>query len=85
MLDYLISLLNFTVNGETYNLFLTPWTYTIAWFETAEGDATQLVNAYLSLDALGWLFSVLVIVLLVVCCWLFYKIASSFTGWLKFR
>lgn len=85
MLDYLISLLDFTVDGVTYNLFTTAWTSTLAWFQLAQDNDVQMGYAYMSLDALAICFSIMVIILLIVCCWLFYKIASSFTGWLKFR
>lgn len=91
MLDYLISLLNFTVDGTTYNLITTPWNYIIQWANTYAASSnngaysTGLRDAYEILAKLGIASAALVVVLIIVCCWFVYKIASGFTGWFRFR
>lgn len=91
MLDYLISLLNFTVDGVTYNLITTPWGYMIDWinlykqYSSNSSYSTALRDAYEVLAKLGIASAVLVIVLIILCSWFVYKVASGFTGWFKFR
>ena len=93
MLDYLINLLNFTVNGTTYNLITTPWTKILEWIETYQANSTSgsasystaVRDAYEMLAKLGIASAALVVVLIIVCCWFVYKVASGFTGWFKFR
>lgn len=91
MLDYLISLLNFTVNGNTYNLITSPWSYMIEWisrynsYSTSQVPSTAVRDAYYDLMKIGFMYSILVIVLVILCSWFVYKVASGFTGWMKFR
>lgn len=91
MLDYLISLLNFTVNGVSYNLITTPWGYMIDWinlykqYANNSSYSTALRDAYEVLAKLGFASAVLVIVLIILCSWFIYKVASGFTGWFRFR
>lgn len=90
MLDYLIHLLDFTVDGESFNLFLTPWQRMLAWISSYQQYnnnqySTAVRDAYEALGKLGFMYSVLVVVLLIICCWLFYKIAHGFAGWMQFR
>ena len=91
MLDYLISLLNFSVDGVTYNLITTPWGYLIDWinlykqYANNSSYSTALRDAYEVLAKLGFASAVLVIVLIILCSWFVYRIASGFTGWFKFR
>ena len=45
MLDYLISLLDFTVGGTTYNLLTTPWEKMLAWIHQYEQyNPTQILK-----------------------------------------
>ena len=90
MLDYLISLLDFTIGGTTYNLITTPWEKMLAWIYEYEQHnnnqySTAVRDAYESLGKLGVLQACLVIVLIILATWLFYKIAHGFTGWMRFR
>lgn len=91
MLDYLISLLNFSIDGVTYNLITTPWGYMIDWinaykqYASNSSYSTALRDAYEVLAKLGFASAVLVIVLIILCSWFIYKVASGFTGWFKFR
>lgn len=93
MLDYLISLLNFTYNGTTYNLITTPWSKVLSWVDSYIAHATnnngawstQVRDAYEILWKIGFAYSVLVVVLVILCAWFVYKVASGFTGWFKFR
>lgn len=91
MLDYLISLLNFSVNGETYNLITTPWVYLLGWVsdyelhQTNGRYSTAVRDAYEVLAKLGFAYAFLVVVLIILCSWFVYKVASGFTGWFKFR
>lgn len=90
MLDYLIHLLDFSVDGQTYNLFLTPWQRILSWIATYQQYnnnqySTAVRDAYEALGKLGFMYAVLVIVLLIIGCWLFYKIAHGFAGWMQFR
>lgn len=91
MLDYLISLLNFTVDGESYNLITTPWMKLLQWISDYQANSqnayygTQVRDAYEILGKLGFMYAVLVVVLVILCAWFVYKIASGFTGWFKFR
>lgn len=90
MLDYLINLLNFTVDGQTYNLLTTPWQRLLSWIATYQQYnnnqySTALRDAYEALGKLGFMYSCLVVVLIIICCWFVYKVASGFTGWFRFR
>lgn len=91
MLDYLISLLDFSVNGQTYNLITTPWTSLLQWIADYKSQypsssyGSALRDAYETLAKMGMLYSALIIVLIILCTWFVYKIASGFTGWFKFR
>lgn len=90
MLDYLINLLNFTVEGQTYNLLTTPWQRLLSWIATYQQYnnnqySTAVRDAYEVLGKLGFMYSCLVVVLIIICCWFVYKIASGFTGWFRFR
>lgn len=91
MLDYLIGLLNFTVNGTTYNLITTPWEKILAWINTYQQNAnnaaysTAVRDAYEILAKWGFASACLVVVLIIICTWFVYKIASGFTGWFRFR
>lgn len=91
MLDYLISLLNFTVEGTTYNLLTTPWACLYEWcrdYLTHVQNASyssQLREAYYMLAKLGFFYAILVCVLIGLCVFFVYKIASGFTGWFRFR
>ena len=90
MLDYLISLLDFSIGGTTYNLITTPWDKMLAWIQSYEQYnnnqySSAVRDAYESLGKLGFMQSCLVIVLIVLATWLFYKIAHGFTGWMRFR
>lgn len=91
MLDYLISLLNFDVGGTTYNFILTPWGYINDWisnylqYANNGSYSTAVRDAYYLLAKIGFMYAALVVVLLILCAWFVYKIASGFTGWFKFR
>jgi hypothetical protein len=90
MLDYLISLLDFTIGDTSYNLITTPWDKMLAWIYEYEQHnnnqySTAVRDAYESLGKLGVLQACLVIVLIILATWLFYKIAHGFTGWMRFR
>lgn len=90
MLDYLINLLNFEINGTSYNLITTPWERLLAWISTYQQYnnnqySTAVRDAYEALGKLGFMYSCLVVVLIIICCWFVYKIASGFTGWFRFR
>lgn len=90
MLDYLISLLNFTIGGTTYNLITTPWEKMLAWIQQYQQYhdnqySTAVRDAYSELGKLGFMQACLVIVLVILATWLFYKIAHGFTGWMRFR
>lgn len=90
MLDYLISLLNFSINGTTYNLITTPWLGLQTWitrYQAANPNtvSTQVRDAYYDLAKLGFMSSILVVVLLIICTFFVYKLASSFTGWMRFK
>lgn len=89
MLDYLISLLDFEVSGTTYNLFKTPWDYMIQWIGRYNGSTSQVStavrDAYFDLMKFAFWESCLVVILIVICVFFVYKIASGFTGWFKFR
>lgn len=90
MLDYLINILNFTVDGQTYNLLTTPWQRLLSWIATYQQYnnnqySTAVRDAYEALGKLGFMYSCLVVVLIIICCWFVYKVASGFTGWFRFR
>ena len=90
MLDYLINLLNFQINGTSYNLITTPWARLLSWISTYQQYnnnqySTAVRDAYEALGKLGFMYSCLVVVLIIICCWFVYKIASGFTGWFRFR
>lgn len=90
MFDYLISLLDFTIGGTTYNLIITPWEKMFAWIQSYEEYnknqySTAVRDAYESLGKLGFMQACLVIVLIILATWLFYKIAHGFSGWMRFR
>lgn len=90
MLDYLINLLNFEINGSSYNLITTPWERLLGWIATYQQYnnnqySTAVRDAYEALGKLGFMYSCLVVVLIIICCWFVYKIASGFTGWFRFR
>ena len=90
MLDYLINLLNFEINGTSYNLITTPWERLLSWIATYQQYnnnqySTAVRDAYEALGKLGFMYSCLVVVLIIICCWFVYKIASGFTGWFRFR
>jgi hypothetical protein len=91
MLDYLISLLDFTINGTTYNLITSPWLFMLNWIESYKQYAnnaaysTAVRDAYEVLGKLGFMYACLVIVLIILCAWFVYKVASGFTGWFRFR
>ena len=46
---------------------------------------TAIRDAYSDLGKLGFMQACLVIALVVLATWLFYKIAHGFTGWMRFR
>lgn len=90
MLQYLINLLNFEINGNSYNLLTTPWERILSWIQTYQQYnnnqySTAVRDAYEALGKLGFMYSCLVVVLIIICCWFVYKIASGFTGWFRFR
>lgn len=95
MLDYLVSLLNFTVDGTTYNLIITPWNRILSWVDgyiaNSSGSygsgaySTAVRDAYEMLAKIGFMYACLVVVLVILCAWFVYKVASGFTGWFKFR
>ena len=93
MLDYLINLLNFTVNGQTYNLITTPWSRLLSWVDAYIAHATNgqgawstgVRDAYEMLGKLGFMYACLVVVLIIFCGWFVYKVASGFIGWFNFR
>ncbi len=90
MLDYLINLLNFEIDGSSYNLITTPWERLLSWIATYQQYnnnqySTAVRDAYEALGKLGFMYSCLVVVLIIICCWFVYKIASGFTGWFRFR
>lgn len=89
MLDYLISLLDFEINGTSYNLFKTPWDYMIQWIARYNSQTSQVStavrDAYFDLMKFAFWESVLVVILIVICVFFVYKIASGFTGWFRFR
>lgn len=90
MLDYLISLLDFTIGSTTYNLITTPWEKMLAWIQSYEQYnnnqySTAVRDAYSDLGMLGFMHACLVVVLIIIATWLFYKIAHGFSGWMKFR
>lgn len=90
MLDYLISLLNFSINGVTYNLITTPWEKMFEWIDyykqyNNNQYSTALRDAYSDLGLLGFRQALLVLVLVIIATWLFYKIAHGFAGWMQFR
>lgn len=90
MLDYLLSLLTFTIDGTQYNLITTPWLGLTSWitrYSAANPNnvSTQVRDAYYDLAKLGFMSSILVILLIIICTFFVYKIASGFTGWFRFR
>lgn len=89
MLDYLISILDFTVGGTEYNLFKTPWDYMIQWIASYRQQTSQVStavrDAYFDLMKFAFWETCLVIILLVICVFFVYKIAAGFTGWFRFR
>lgn len=93
MLDYLINLLNFNVNGVTYNLITTPWQRILDWIDTYIANnssqsayySTAVRDAYEILGKLGFAYACLVVVLIILSSWFVYKVASGFTGWFRFR
>lgn len=90
MLDYLINLLNFQINGTSYNLITTPWDRLLGWIATYQQYnnnqySTAVRDAYEALGKLGFMYSCLVVALIIICCWFVYKLASGFTGWFRFR
>lgn len=90
MLDYLINLLSFTVDGQSYNLLTTPWQRLLSWIASYQQYnnnqySTAVRDAYEALGKLGFMYSCLVVVLIIICCWFVYKVASGFTGWFRFR
>lgn len=90
MLDYLISLLNFTIDGTTFNLITTPWHGLQTWitrYQAANPNqiSTQVRDAYYDLAKLGFMTSILVILLVIISAFFVYKIAQGFTGWFRFR
>lgn len=90
MLDYLISLLDFTINGTTYNLITTPWLGLQTWitrYQAANPNSisSQVRDAYYDMAKFSFMTSILVVVLIIVSAYFVYKIASGFTGWFRFR
>lgn len=90
MLDYLINLLNFQINGTSYNLITTPCERLLSWISTYQQYnnnqySTAVRDAYEALGKLGFMYSCLVVALIIICCWFVYKLASGFTGWFRFR
>lgn len=90
MLDYLISLLDFTINGTTYNLITTPWLGLQTWitrYQAANPNtvSSQVRDAYYDMAKFSFMSSILVVVLIIVSAYFVYKIASGFTGWFRFR
>ena len=60
MLDYLISLLDFTIGGTTYNLITTPWEKMLAWIQQYQQYhdnqySTAIRDAYTELGKLGFM------------------------------
>lgn len=91
MLDYLVHLLDFTISGTDYNLLTTPWLGITTWitrYQTANPNqtaSTAVRDAYYDLAKLGFFYSILVIVLIIICTFFVYKLASAFTGWMRFK
>ena len=90
MLQYLIDLLNFDIGGQSFNFITTPWIQIINWINTYKQYnnnqySTAIRDAYEALGKLGFMYSCLVVVLIIICCWFVYKVASGFTGWFRFR
>ena len=90
MLDYLIHLLDFTYNGTAYNLLMTPWLGLQTWitrYNVANPNtvSSQVRDAYFDLAKLGFMGSILVVVLFIIATFFVYKIASSFMGWMRFK
>lgn len=90
MLDYLISLLDFTINGTTYNLITTPWLGLQTWitrYQAANPNtvSTQVRDAYYDMAKFSFMTSILVVFLIIISAYFVYKIASGFTGWFRFR
>ena len=91
MLQYLIDQLNFTLNGQTYNLITSPWQLILDWIrvysqQSQNYASSQYVrDAYEHLGKIAVAQSAMVIVLLILCVWLLYKLAHGFIGWMQFR
>lgn len=90
MLDYLISLLDFTIDGTTYNLITTPWLGLQTWITrynavNPNNVSSQVRDAYYDMAKFSFMTSILVVVLIIVSAYFVYKIASGFTGWFRFR
>ena len=90
MLQYLIDLLNFDIGGQSFNFITTPWIQIINWINTYKQYnnnqySTAIRDAYEALGKLCFMYSCLVVVLIIICCWFVYKVASGFTGWFRFR
>lgn len=91
MLNYLLSILDFETGGKTYNLILTPWEDLVNWannyiaYSNNGMYSTQVRDAYEMMAKLGICTTLFVLVLMILCTWLVYKVASGFTGWFRFR
>ena len=90
MLDYLISLLDFTIGDTTYTLITSPWEKMLAWIQSYEQYnnnqySTAVRDAYSDLGKLGFMQACLVIVLIIIATFIFYKIAHVFIEWMRFR
>lgn len=91
MLDYLISLMDFTIGDVEYNFITSPWSYLINWISRYQQTSTNayastaLRDAYYDLAKLGFFYSILVLCLLALGVFFVYKIASGFTGWMRFK
>lgn len=91
MLDYLISLLDFNIGSVEYNLLTTPWSLMEQWITRYQSTATNpwnstaLRDAYYQLGKLGFYYAILILVLIGLGVFFVYKIASGFTGWMRFK
>ena len=90
MLDYLIHLLDFTYEGTSYNLLMTPWIGLQTWitrFNTLNPNtvSSQVRDAYYDMAKTGFFGAILVVVLFIIATFFVYKLASSFTGWMRFK
>lgn len=91
MFQYLINLLNFQIGNNTYNLITSPWEYIINWVSKYESQyqssypSTAVRDAWVELGKIAVGQAALVLVLVVVCVWFFWRVCRGFIGWMEFR